>query len=75
MYCRKRFIHVVGIVAEVGDEHAGGEVVESAALGGPVVDTGAVGEDGLRRREGAERARFESTMRLAVGWTAVRRGC
>ena len=46
-------------MAEVGDEHAGGEVVEPAAFGRPVVDAGAAGEHGLGRRVGPQGTRLE----------------
>ena len=72
----KRCIHGRGIVAEVGDEDAGGEVVEPPAFRRPVEDAGAAGEDGLRGREGPQGARLEAGQAgrgraLEVGFVGV----
>src|SRR5207244_2087232 len=57
----------MAVVAQVGDEHAGGEVVKATAFGRPVVDAGAGGQDGLGWSEGAEGTWFNARGLIASG--------
>src|SRR5262245_5884770 len=49
------------IVPEIGDEHAGGEVVQPPAFRSPVKDTSAFREDCLRWCERPQGLRLDST--------------